>query len=521
MRYYPVLILFFAAALFYQCNDTVKRPASAIQSSDGESLSKIYCASCHMYSEPELLDKSTWGNFVLIRMGAFMGIYRDGTQYVDKLPSQWMEPGVGGQRVANANVYPEEPLLDLEEWEKIVDFYMRNAPDKMSAPKRSEINVGVPGFESRVFADKKDILPVVQAIAVDASTKEVYAAQYQGGGITKFNQNGRKLDQAKNESLVVHMLADDKQFVSLDMATRYASDNPVGALDISESFGAYKNKKKIANIPNLMRPVHLAQGDLTGNGKDDFVISEYGNMLGALSWIETKSDGTYQRHELFSDDGSTKTEITDIDRDGKNDIIALKANSDEGIDWYMNKGDGKFERKRKLRFPPTNGSTHFQLVDFDNDGLEDILYSNGDNGDYTPLLKPYHGIHLYLRKGDEYKESFFLPLNGVYQSEAVDFDQDGDMDIAAVSFHPDFTGNPKESFVIYINDGSNNFTPYTIPQHANSRWMRFITSDIDSDGDIDILLSAMNIKTPEIPQATAAKWQAANEAIVLVENKLK
>jgi len=79
------------------------------------------------------------------------------------------------------------------------------------------------------------------------------------------------------------------------------------------------------------------------------------------------------------------------------------------------------------------------------------------------------------------------------------------MDIAAVSFHPDFTGNPKESFVIYINDGSNNFTPYTIPQHANSRWMRFITSDIDSDGDIDILLSAMNIKTPYSCEMASSK----------------
>lgn len=521
MRYYLILFLIFIAAVSYQCNDTVKRPTSALQPSDGEALSKIYCASCHMYPEPTLLDKSTWGNFVLIRMGAFMGIYRDGTKYVDKLPAQWMEPGLGGQRVAGANIYPEEPLLDIAEWEQIVEYYMSNAPNKLEAPQLPAIKVGVPGFESRAFTNPKDILPVVQALAVDETTKEVYAAQYQGGGISKFDSKGKKLDQAKNESLVVHMLADDNQFVSLDMATRYASDNPVGALDITESFDAYKAQKKKAHIPNLMRPVHIAQGDLTGNGKEDFVISEYGNMLGALSWIENKGDGTYTRKELFNDDGSTKTEITDIDRDGKNDIIALKANSDEGIDWYINKGNGKFDRVRKLRFLPTNGSTHFQLVDFDNDGVEDILYSNGDNGDYTPLMKPYHGIHLYLRKGDEYNESFFLPLNGVYQSEAVDFDQDGDMDIAAVSFHPDFTGNPKESFVIFINDGKNNFSRYTIPQYANSRWMRFLTTDIDSDGDIDVLLSAMNIKTPEIPQATAAKWQAANEAIVLVENKLK
>jgi len=499
MRYFPIFILLFITAISYQCNDTVKRPAPATSATDGESLSKIYCSSCHMYPEPALLDKSTWGNFVLIRMGAFMGIYRDGTKYVDKLPAQWMEPGLGGQRVAGANIYPEEPLLDIDEWEKIVEFYMTNSPNKIVTSEKIEIKVGIPDFESKVFADKKDILPVVQALAVDETKKEIYAAQYQGGGISKFDKNGRKLSQAKNESLVVHMLVDGQQFVSLDMATRYASDNPVGALDISQSFDSYKVNKKSFTIPNLMRPVHLAQGDLTGNGREDFVISEYGNMLGALSWIQNKEDGSYLRHELFSDDGFTKTEIIDLNGDSKNDIIALKANSDEGIDWYINKGNGKFDRERKLRFPPTNG----------------------DNGDYTPLLKPYHGIHLYLRKGDDYKESFFLPLNGVYQSEALDFDQDGDIDIASVSFHPDFTNNPKESFVLFINDGENNFTPYTIAEYANSRWMRFLTTDIDSDGDIDILLSAMNIKTPEIPQATAMKWQSANEAIIFLENKLK
>lgn len=518
----PLLFsLLFIAALFYQCKDTIERPAPAIQVSDGEALSKLYCASCHMYPEPSLLDKATWGNFVLVRMGAFMGIYRDGAQYVDRLPPQWMEPGIGGQRVAGANIYPEEPLLDLSEWEKIVEFYMKNAPTVLSSPKRPEIKIGIPGFESKSFANNKDILPLVQAIAVDESNKEVYAAQYQGGGISKFDHKGNKLDQAKNESLVVHMLVDDNQFVALDMATRYASDNPIGALEISKSFEDYKSNNKDATLSNLMRPVHLSQGDLTGNGREDFVIAEYGNMLGALSWIENKSESQYERHELFVDDGTTKTEITDINGDGKNDIIALKANSDEGLDWYINKGNGKFDRKRKLRFPPTNGSTHFQLVDFNKDGKEDILYANGDNGDYTPLLKPYHGIHLYLNTDDEYKEQFFLPLNGVYQSEAVDFDQDGDMDIAAVSFHPDFVKNPRESFVVYINDGANNFSPFTIPQHAHSRWMRFVTSDIDSDGDVDILLSAMNVKTPEIPQATAMKWQAENKAIVLIENKLK
>jgi len=196
----------------------------------------------------------------------------------------------------------------------------------------------------------------------------------------------------------------------------------------------------------------------------------------------------------------------------------LQANSDEGIDWYINQGDNQFKRERKLRFLPTAGSTHFQLVDFDGDGKKDLLYSNGDNGDYLPILKPYHGVHLYLNKNGNYKEAFFIPLNGVYQAEAVDFDEDGDLDIATVSFHPDFQNNLQESFVIFINDGKNNFSSHTISQFADGRWMRFLTADVDGDKDVDILLSAMNIKTPEVPKTVADQWAKADNAIIFLEN---
>jgi len=259
------------------------------------------------------------------------------------------------------------------------------------------------------------------------------------------------------------------EFVLLDMGGRLASENPKGAFVKTKSFRDLKQKKYKTNIQKLMRPVDFAIGDLTSDGREDIVMAEYGNLLGALSLFETMEDGSFQRHELFQDDGTIKTEITDLNKDGKNDIIALKGNSDEGIDWYINQGNGQFQRERKLRFPSTNGSTHFQMIDFDKDGVEDILYSNGDNGDYTPILKPYHGIHLFLNKNGSYQEEFFVPLNGVYQAEAVDFDEDGDLDIAAVSFHPDFGNNQKEGFVIFINDGKNNFSAHTIPEYSNSR----------------------------------------------------
>lgn len=528
MKKIPIIGSILAIFLLWQCADSsanqIKEAAknSLETSMSGEELAKIHCASCHKYPSPDLLDKSTWGNFVLLRMAAFLGIYHDNVKYLDKMPAQWIEPGVGGQRVAAAKIYPAEPLISREDWEKIRDFYLKNAPAKLaSASTKVEIKVGIPNFTIIEFNPSKKVPPLIQAIAIDEANNSVYAGVYKDG-IYKMNDEGKLVDKTMGETFFVDFGMGKNEFAALDMATRYATDNPTGQLLIANSFDNFKRKKFTGNLQKLMRPVSFNSGDLDGDGVADYLISEYGNYLGQLAWYSSKNNGkSFEQHVLYPDDGSIKAKIVDLDNDGKNDILALEGNGDEGIDRYLNQGNGAFKRERVLRFLPTNGSTDFQVIDFDGDGKQDILYSNGDNGDYTPILKPYHGIHLFLNKNDEYKEAFFLPLNGVYQAEAVDFDQDGDLDIAAVSFHPDFKNHPQESFVFYENDGQNNFTAHTIPQFADSRWMRFATGDVDKDGDVDILLTAMNIKTPEIAKTVADKWAKEETAILFLQNGKK
>ncbi|MFT4762223.1 MAG: hypothetical protein ACI9XO_002965 [Paraglaciecola sp.] len=526
MHKIPLIGTILAIFLCYQCADSsadqIKEAAknSLETAMTGEELAKIHCGSCHKYPSPELLDKSTWGNFVLLRMAAFMGIYHDNVKYLDKMPAQWIEPGVGGQRVAAANIYPKEPLISREDWEKIRDFYLKNAPMKLaSASAKTDIKVGIPNFEVAEFNKSKEVPPLVQAIAIDEATNSVYAGVYKDG-IYKMNGQGKLVDKTVGTSFFVDFEMGKNKFIALDMATRYATDNPAGKLLIANSFKSFKQKKFNGNLPKLMRPVSFETGDLDGDGIEDYLVSEYGNYLGQLAWYGSKdSKNSFEQHILFADDGAIKAKILDLNQDGKNDILALQGNGNEGVDRYLNQGNGEFKRERILRFLPTNGSTDFQIIDFDGDGKQDILYTNGDNGDYTPILKPHHGIRLFLNKNEEYKEAFFIPLNGVYQAEAVDFDKDGDLDIAAVSFHPDFKNHPQESFVFYENDGQNNFSAYTIPQFADSRWMRFTTGDVDADGDVDILLSAMNIKTPEIGEATADKWAKEETAILILRNQ--
>src|SRR5206468_7762304 len=127
------------------------------------------------------------------------------------------------------------------------------------------------------------------------------------------------------------------------------------------------------------------------DGKDDYLVSEFGNLVGALSWLG-KTDTGYVRHIIRAAPGSIRTYINDYNKDGLPDIWALFAQGNEGISLFTNKGNGVFDTKQLLSFPPSYGSSSFELDDFNKDGFPDIVYTCGDNADYSTILKPYHGV---------------------------------------------------------------------------------------------------------------------------------
>jgi hypothetical protein len=261
--------------------------------------------------------------------------------------------------------------------------------------------------------------------------------------------------------------------------------------------------------------------DLDGDGSDDFVVSQFGNQTGRLSWFRLDENEKFQEQIIKNVAGAVKTEVQDFNGDGKTDVMALFGQGEERISIFYQANTGGFREEVLLRFPPVYGSSNFQLFDFNEDQQLDILYTNGDNADYSYSLKPYHGTRIYLNQGDfNYELAYFYPLYGATKSMAGDFDQDGDMDMFTICFFPDFEADFPEGFVYFENRGDLNFKPYTFPESADGRWLVADTGDVDGDGDQDIVLGSFLHLVNVAPRELIEQWNKKWYHMVVLENTL-
>lgn len=480
-----LLILVSTCSLFVSCKEGYHRNQSHAEIPDasieeGQKLAVKYCQSCHLLPDPSLLDAKTWEDGALPAMGPMLGIFK---HLYQNYPNGKKDPNL------DSNFYPSKPLLTHEEWQSIIDYYIAVSPDSLLQPAQIAAEKGLPGFQV-VPTRFKVASPTSSYVKIDTVNHQLLLADLFTQYLYRFNSDLNLKDSVNTKGAVVDIEHRNNELLLCNIGEINPNNKKLGTanfINVTKD-GAF-TADTTALLTRLARPVQISPADFNKDGITDYLVCEFGFMQGSLSLYRGDKNGSFTKQLLRNFPGAEKAYIQDYNKDGLPDIWVLFAQGDEGVFLFTNKGNGKFEQQQVLRFPSVYGSTFFELVDFNKDGYIDIVYTCGDNADYSQVLKPYHGIYIFLNNGkNNFKQQYFYHMNGCYKALARDYDNDGDLDIAAISFFADYAKNEDEGFLYLENIGNNSFKPHALPEARAGRWLTMDAGDLDGDGKIDLVL---------------------------------
>ncbi|MFK7771222.1 MAG: T9SS type A sorting domain-containing protein [Saprospiraceae bacterium] len=221
--------------------------------------------------------------------------------------------------------------------------------------------------------------------------------------------------------------------------------------------------------------VHSLRGvDFDGDNDIDILS---GSENGILSWYENLDGlGDFGTAQIVTS-GEVQinsVDAKDIDNDGDIDIISSSYFYDK-LEWYENiDGLGNFELVQEVT-STADGIISIYAIDLDNDLDLDLVSASG-NDDRVTWYKNLDGLGNFGMQQDIVSITFDFAA-----AIAKDLDGDNDLDILATSLNDD-------KVLWYENlDGLGNFSSYKLVPTNSFGGSSIDAADIDNDGDMDVL----------------------------------
>jgi len=222
-------------------------------------------------------------------------------------------------------------------------------------------------------------------------------------------------------------------------------------------------------------PFTAVAADVDGDGDMDVLTSSYTD--GIIAWHENTGAGVFKQHVVSRQSkGAFWPAAVDVDADGHMDIVAA-SQLDDKLECFFNIGSGHFINGLRISVPNIR---RVLAADLDGDGDQDLVVVASKV--HRMSWFEYDGRH---RAGREH------PIGSSakkYQSvHVVDIDGDGDLDIL-------FTLLAGGYVMWYENGGNGIFNEaQQLLGIAGGRGLvhSMHVSDLDSDGDADILVLAV------------------------------
>lgn len=300
--------------------------------------------------------------------------------------------------------------------------------------------------------------------------------------------------------------------------------------------GGTFSTQHLISFKNYWSPAYLTVEDFDGDTDIDFAVF---TAQGELSWFENKGNGQFAAKQIIDNTlGSATTSLlvhelqlehSDVDLDGDVDLIVVHPKTgDTYIDLFENDGAGNFSFATHLFTINTDGFYGMYVVDFDDDGDDDLFLSfpgpatgitalfwleNIDGFDFSLneiTGSPYGGNKRFIP--NDFNEDGLIDLVGIqisagskiiwYQNlgggvwaeedtlslefsdpkyiHAYDVDDDGDQDFVVHDMDDD-------ALYLLVKVSTDSLAPRVLLDYGLPAVQDMLTIDFDSDGDQDLI----------------------------------
>ncbi len=459
--------LWISAVLFSACapEPEEQRPLSV---GDVEALKGIACGQCHTVPSPSYMSPEDWP-YLLAWMGAYVGHEPD----LDVTPE-----------LIDEALLPESPLVSREQFDAIRRHYLEESavhyepPPLLTRPETTSL------FEPNPLPNLPENISMVSINKVGTEPALFIGSFYppglhvlEPGATTQVPVHSEpvaheRLGPLHRIGLIGHLDWDGRQGQVVDFNTSEGTREVV--------------------VDEYPRLVAHRTVDIDGDGHDDLFVCGFGDYQEGRVGIFWGGAGETEEQVLFVESGATWGEVVDLNGNGRLDIVISVANARPRLKVFINEGERRFTPRVILNRPLGWGFNRCLIVDWDGDGLPDIVELSGNNMELRGRpLKAHHGVRVLRNLGDfRFEEIHFEPLPGAMDVAGGDFSGNGMTDLAVTAYFPDWREEVPTTFLLLLQRTDGTIKRAGIEDRHWNRWMRVAAGDATGNGKVDLLLGA-------------------------------
>jgi len=230
--------------------------------------------------------------------------------------------------------------------------------------------------------------------------------------------------------------------VIADLGDMMPTDEPTGRVLVA--LQGPEDEFKLRTLAHTIgRVADVRALDLDLDGDLDLVVGAFGYVLEGGVYVLHNESGSgaldFRPERVTNRTGAVSViPVNDLLPGTGPGFVVAFAQEHEMVSLFLPRDSEGYEERVLYRAPhPAWGTSNLTAADLDADGDIDFLLSNGDTLDDGVAIKPYHGVSWLENRGAEgFLAHVIGRLYGAHAAEAGDLDGDGDLDVVASGFLP-------------------------------------------------------------------------------------